>query len=103
MAIQPDTPVERVSRHRHEAVLLLQVDEAVVPTVTGIDIQDDDAAGRTGSDTDIGIRPSPPPPDDDGRVRGSVVHAVRGARVLAGAPAVLPTAGAVSVGDGVKR
>ena len=88
---------------RHETVLAFKVDETVVATVAGIDVEDDEAARRAGGDPDVRIRPYPPPPGDDGWVIRRVVHPVQGPGVLAGAPAVLATAGAVSVADRVQR
>ena len=78
---------------RERAVRGLQPAQAVLTPVVGVDVQDDEAAGTTSTNSDVGGGPPSPPRPDLPMIARRTVETVLDPRVLADGPALgLPAA-----------
>ena len=77
--------------------------EGLLAAVGRVDIEDDEAAGVSGGQTEIRIGPPRPPGPDHCLVDARIPDPMRGARVLAGGTVAVPAAGTPAFADAVER
>jgi hypothetical protein len=89
----PPAPRDRLDGGRQFTALVLQVEERIITTVSRINIEHEEARGRSGGHADVGLRVPLPPGSNCCFVSRRVLHAMRDGWMFseAGAGLEVPT------------